>query len=39
VENYLLWKDMMRDAASRHLVEWWPKKDELEQSLRSQLLS
>ena len=25
MENYLLWKDMMRDAAQEHLVEWWQK--------------
>jgi polar amino acid transport system permease protein len=23
VENYLLWKEMLRDGATAHLVEWW----------------
>ena len=23
MENYLLWKDLMRDAATADLVEWW----------------
>ena len=23
MENYLLWKDMMRDVTQAHLVEWW----------------
>ena len=23
MENYLLWKEMLRDGATAHLVEWW----------------